>query len=72
VAAFADRVVALAGGQIVADGPPRVALADPLMEEIGVGATRYTRAARLAQARGLVPPDRPLPVTLDQAVEFFR
>ncbi len=72
VAAFADRVVALADGAIVVDGPPRDALSDPLMEEIGVGTTRYTRAARLAQAQGLVPPDRSLPVTLDQAVEFFR
>ncbi len=71
IAAVAGRVIALEAGRIVADGPPRQVLADPLMEEIGVGATRFTRAARLARQQGRVDPARPLPVTLDQAVEFF-
>jgi energy-coupling factor transport system ATP-binding protein len=72
LAAFAQRVIALADGQVVADGPPREVLASPEMLRYHIGQTRYTQAAREAQARGLVPPDRPLPVTLDQAIEFFR
>ncbi len=71
VAAFAERVIALHAGSVAAEGPPREVLAAPLMAEIGVGHTRYTRAARAAQDRGLVPTGRPLPVTLEQAVEFF-
>jgi energy-coupling factor transporter ATP-binding protein EcfA2 len=72
IAAYADRVIALAHGQIAADGDPREVLAQRIVEEIGVGSTRYTQAARLAQERGLAPVDRPLPVTLEQAVEFFQ
>jgi energy-coupling factor transport system ATP-binding protein len=70
-ATFAGRVVALAEGRIVADGPPREVLTSPLMTEHGIGATRYTLAARRAQAEKLASGDRPLPVTLDEAVEFF-
>ncbi len=72
VAAFADRVIALAEGQIVGDGPPAEVLTSSLLRSCGVGETRYTQAARRAQARQLVPAERPLPVTLDQAVRFFR
>jgi energy-coupling factor transporter ATP-binding protein EcfA2 len=71
LAAFAQRVVALSGGQIVADGPPREVLTSPEMEGCGVGQTRYTQAARVAQRDGLVPADKPLPVTLGQAIDFF-
>lgn len=72
IAEYADRVIAMAHGQIAADGAPREVLAQEMMEEIGVGSTRYTQAARMAQARGLAPADRHLPVALDQAVEFFQ
>ncbi|MFQ5856449.1 MAG: energy-coupling factor ABC transporter ATP-binding protein [Anaerolineae bacterium] len=72
VAVFADRVVVLADGQLVADGAPREILASPDMERYGVGQTRYTQVARRAQSRDLVPTGKPLPVTLDQAIEFFR
>jgi len=71
VAEFADRVIALAGGQLVADGPPREVLNAPEVVASGVGQTRYARAAALARARGLVQPDAALPVTLNQASEFF-
>jgi energy-coupling factor transport system ATP-binding protein len=71
VAVFADRVIALAEGRIVADGPPHQVLAAPDLERYGIGQTRYTQAARHAQARGLAAPDKPLPVTLEQAVAFF-
>ncbi len=72
VATFADRVVILAGGRILADGSPDRVLAGPGLERSGVGRTRFTLAAQQAQARGLRPPTAQLPVTLDQAKEFFR
>ncbi|HXF63915.1 MAG TPA: ABC transporter ATP-binding protein [Caldilineaceae bacterium] len=72
VAAFADRVLALASGQIVLDGPPDQTLTAPELAAYGVGHTAYTAAARAAQPRGLWPADRPLPVTLEQAEAGFR
>lgn len=72
VAVFADRVIVLHEGRLVADGPPDEILASPDLGQYGLEPTRYTRAARAAQAAGLRPVDTPLPVTLEQAVEFFR
>jgi energy-coupling factor transporter ATP-binding protein EcfA2 len=72
VAACADRVIVLQAGQVVADGRPLDVLASAGLAESGVGPTRYTQVARLAQERGLAPAARPLPVTLEQAVEYFR
>lgn len=71
IARFAERVVVLADGHVVADGPPRDVLADPALERHGVMPTHYTRVARLARARGLAPEGGRLPVTLDQAREFW-
>ncbi len=72
VAEFADRVVVLAGGRLVADGPPDQVLAAPGLEQHGIGRTRYTAAAQRAQVRGVLPAAGRLPVTLEQAREFFR
>ncbi len=72
VAAFADRVVVLAGGQRVADGAPSQVLGAVDLGVHGVGRTRYTLAALQAQARRLRPTSSALPVTLDQAREFFQ
>jgi energy-coupling factor transport system ATP-binding protein len=71
IAVYADRVILLRDGRIARDGLPREVLVDPALEEYGLSLTRYTRAARLALERGLVPAGRTLPVTLDQAREFF-
>jgi energy-coupling factor transporter ATP-binding protein EcfA2 len=71
IAVHADRVIALAGGQIVADGKPREVLTLPEVEQAGAGSTRYTQAARTAQARGSASKGETLPVTLEQAAEFF-
>ncbi|MDI5968552.1 ABC transporter ATP-binding protein [Streptomyces sp. SL13] len=67
----ADRVLVLEHGTIVADGTPGEVLADERLEKWGVAPLRYTVAARRAAARQLWPAGRPLPVTLDAAVEGF-
>ncbi len=72
VATFADRVLVLHEGRLVADGAPADILASPQLEQYGLSPTRYTQAARAAQAAGLRPASASLPVTLEQAVEFFR
>lgn len=74
IAVFADRVIVLAGGRLVADGPPVEILASPDLPDWGVEPTRYTQAARRALEAGLVKGSdrRSLPVTLEQAIDFFR
>jgi energy-coupling factor transport system ATP-binding protein len=67
VATFADRVIVLAGGHLVADGPADEILTADVMLQNRIGQTRYTQAARMAVRQGLRPRDRALPVTLDQA-----
>ena len=72
IAAFADRVVALADGAVVADGKAVEVLTDETLLVRGIGQTRYTLAARRARARGCWPQARRLPVTLEEAVEGFK
>jgi energy-coupling factor transporter ATP-binding protein EcfA2 len=72
VAAFADRVVVLAAGQVVLEGKPAEVLAAPELIQLRVGETAYTAAARTAQPRGLWPAARRLPITLDEAAAGFR
>ncbi len=72
VATFAERVLVLADGALVADGPPAEILASDLLMTQAVGQTRYTQAARLVRERGGLPVDQPLPVTLPQAVAAFQ
>lgn len=71
VAVFADRVVALAEGMIVADGTAAEILTDETLLGKGIGQTRYTQAARQARQLGRWPGTRPLPVILEQAVQGF-
>jgi energy-coupling factor transport system ATP-binding protein len=71
VAVFADRVVALAEGAIIADGKAAEVLTDESLMGQGVGQTRYTLAARRARLLKRWPGEQPLPVTLEQAVEGF-
>ena len=71
VAVFAERVVALAEGTIIADGKAADILTDETLIEKGIGQTRYTLAARQARQLGRWPSLRPLPVALEQAVEGF-
>ena len=71
VAKFADRVIALAGGSLVADGKASQVLTDERLLSYGIGQTRYTQAARQAQQSGLWPVGRSLAVTLEEAVDGF-
>lgn len=71
VAAFADRVIALAGGQVILDGPPREVLTSPLLETQHIGRPRFIRAAAQARKLGLWPANQPLPITLAETVAGF-
>ncbi len=71
IAQFAGRVVALHEGRVLFDGSPQDVLTSPLLPEKGFGVSRYTSAAREALRRGLYSSERPLPVTLDEAMQGF-
>lgn len=70
VARLASRVLVLDKGALVAEGEPRTILSRA--REWGLNETRYARAARLAQERGLGATDMPLPQTLEQAQQYFQ
>jgi len=72
VAAFADRALVMHERRVVADGPPREVLASPDLPRYGLEPTRYTQAASAAKAAGVAQGKASLPVTLEQAVEFFQ
>ncbi len=71
IAQFADRVIALYEGKIFLEGRPQQVLTDERLPEKGFGVSRYTITARLAAKRGLWQAERPLPITLDEAVAGF-
>lgn len=71
IADYTERVIVMNEGRLIEDGEPRRVLADEGLISLGVGNSAYTRVAREARAAGLLQYDQPLPVTLDQAVEFF-
>lgn len=68
VAAYADRVLLLHDGALVAAGPPQTILTRPDLPALGLRPLRYTEVARLAGERGIWPADIPLPITLETAV----
>ena len=72
LAHHADRVILLRKGSIEADGPPRQVLASMEAAGSGVQQTRYSLAARKAVESGLMPGNKVIPVTLEQAIEFFQ
>ncbi|WP_299025619.1 ABC transporter ATP-binding protein [uncultured Thermanaerothrix sp.] len=72
IAQYADRVIALAEGEIIASGQPAEVLTDPRLPEYGIGISRYTAVARQAAEEGLWPPHQRLPVTLEEAAAGFR
>jgi hypothetical protein len=64
-------VLVLHEGRLVADGLPGEILASDDLSRYGLEPTRYTQAARAAQSAGLRRAAGELPVTLEEAVEFF-
>lgn len=70
IAEFADRVIALHEGQILAEGTPSEVLTSGLLLEKGFGISRYTSVAREAKKLGFWKHEN-LPVTLDEAVNGF-
>jgi len=71
LALHADRVVILRDGKIILDGPPADILSSNMFLESGLSWLRYTQAAERGFRHRLWPSTRPLPVTLDQAVDGF-
>jgi energy-coupling factor transporter ATP-binding protein EcfA2 len=67
----ADMLHVLADGVIARSGTPRDVLSDPRTDEWGVGATRFTRAARAAVGAKLLPAKTELPVSLPDAMGVF-
>jgi energy-coupling factor transport system ATP-binding protein len=72
LAAVAHRIILLNEGRVLADGSPLEVLGSPQLENRGVRPTRFTLAAGRARDEGLVADEKALPVTLNQAVEFFQ
>ncbi len=68
----ADVVHVLADRQLIASGQSRRMLADPRLEEWGVGSTRFTDASAIARDRGILSADVELPVSLDDAIPVYR
>lgn len=71
IAEFADRVVALDSGSIVASGTPGEVLSDLGLQDKGIALSRYTLAAAWAVEKGWLPPAADLPINLTQAVKAF-
>lgn len=69
---YADRLIALSGGSLLADGDPAQLFIEENLLRHGIGQTRYTQAARIARQRNAWPIDTKLPVTLQEAVSGFR
>jgi energy-coupling factor transporter ATP-binding protein EcfA2 len=72
IASFADRIIALNGGEILLEGKPADVLTAPELAMKGFGLSRYTQTAQVAAEMGLWPKGRRLPVTLDEAVDGFK
>lgn len=71
-AVFSDRFLLLHQGRVVRAGTPQAVLTDPQLATFGVAPLPVTVAARAAQAQGWWPRERPLPVTLVDAIAGFQ
>lgn len=67
----ADRVLLLENGAVRADGSPREVLSSTEAMRCGLRLTDFTLVAREASARQIVADGGPLPVTLEQALDFL-
>lgn len=71
-AEFASRLVILEKGVICADGLPAEVFAELAGRASGVHLPAVTSLGFQARREGLWPADRPLPITIEQAVKGFR
>lgn len=73
VAAWADRLLVLADGRLVFNGPPAQFFAEPeLVRSAGLRAPGVTELTIALRDAGLLPADAALPTTVDQAVDLLR
>ncbi len=72
IARYADRVIALAQGELILNGVPGDVLTSAHLPETGIGWLRYTQAAALGRSRGMWLVGQALPTTLEQAAEGFK
>ncbi|MCA9967960.1 MAG: hypothetical protein KC423_27130, partial [Anaerolineales bacterium] len=70
-AAYADRLLLLHEGRLVQQGTPQELLTQPQLAEWGIAPLPFTEAARQARDEGLWDVERPLPVTLADAITGF-
>ncbi|NDV22315.1 energy-coupling factor ABC transporter ATP-binding protein [Desulfovibrio sp. JC022] len=69
IALCADRVIALHEGEIVLDGLPNEVLASPLLKDIGLDVTRFSKVAELAKVAGCWREEQELATTFDGVLE---
>ncbi len=67
LARYADRVIALAQGKVIAQGTPRQVFAARTLPAGSIPTPRYTRLAQQAAAKGIWPQELDLPITLEEA-----
>lgn len=72
LASFVDRVIVLSNGRIVLDGKQSEVLADKKLTALGVGQTQYSLAAAAVKKKKPSFRSKPLPVSLKEAVNFFK
>ncbi len=71
LARYADRIILLNKGSIEADGSPQAVLGSSATAMTGTRQTQYSRVARKGIEMGLIPKGEQIPVTLEDAIEFF-
>lgn len=69
IAEYADRVVVLKDGGVVLDGSAREILTSPVLNEVNLEWTRFTRVAALAKTKGLWTPGEPLSASFSATVK---
>ncbi|MFW5500295.1 MULTISPECIES: energy-coupling factor ABC transporter ATP-binding protein [unclassified Maridesulfovibrio] len=69
IAIHADRVIAMHEGRVVLDGPPAEVLGSPLLKEIGLDWTRFSKVSELARKRKLWAEGRALATTFAEVID---
>lgn len=72
IANYLDRVVVFDKGHIAMDGVTREVLTSSVMQSAKLNWTKYTQVANLAQEKGSLPADQPLPASLSETISTFQ